>query len=311
MKLTLPYPMTVGEDVWGTATALRKVAQAAEAAGIDAINTTDHPAPSQKWRVNGGHDTFDPFVALSFIAGFTTRIKLHTHILVLPYRNPFVTAKAAATADALSDGRLIIGIGSGYLSSEYAALGADFEKRGARMDEAIEVMRMAWSGEAVTYQGSHFQAFGAMPRPLPVQRPIPIWGGGNSKPAIERAARLCDGYCPFFAPEILAKSARTRVMVEFADFKRQVDYFKECRERSGRSGPVDILGVSTPATRMEVCNCEAAQRFIEMSGEYAQMDCTWQILSLPHPSVEALVDNIQWAAEEIVPHLRQPAGALA
>ena len=310
MKLSLPYPMTVDqEELWGSAAALRKVAEAAEAAGIDAINTTDHPAPSQKWRNNGGHDTFDPFAMLAFVAGFTRKIRLHTHILVLPYRNPFVSAKSAASVDALSEGRLIIGIGSGYLSSEYAALGADFEKRGERMDEAIEVMRMAWSGEPVTFKGSHFQAFGAFPRPLPVQRPIPIWGGGNSKRAIERAARQCEGYCPFFAPETLAKSARTQVLADLADFKRQVDYFNECRDRFGRGGPVDLLGVSTSVTRMAVCNREAAEIYLDAAAEYARLGCTWMILSLPHPSVEALVDNIQWAAEEIVPHLKQPAFA--
>lgn len=310
MKLTMPYPMTVDqEELWGSASTLRKVAEAAEAAGIDAINNTDHPAPSEKWRNNGGHDAFDPFAMLAFVAGFTKKIRLHTHILVLPYRNPFITAKCATTVDVLSEGRLTIGIGSGYLSSEYSALGADFAHRGDRMDEAIEVMRMAWSGEPVTHQGSNFQAFGALPRPLPVQKRIPIWGGGNGKRAIERAARLCDGYCPFYAPETLAKSARTQIMSGLDDFKRQIADFKESRDRFGRTGPVDILGVSTPLTRMEVCNREAAQNYLEAAGEYDRLGCTWMLLSLPHPSVEALLDNIQWAAEEIVPHLNQSAKA--
>jgi probable F420-dependent oxidoreductase len=218
MKLSLCLPMAIEvADEFQNTAAVRAIAETAERLGFAGINLTDHPAPSAKWRNNGGHDAFDPFAALGFIGGVTHKIRLHTHIVVLPYRNPFITAKAAATVDVLSAGRLTIGIGSGYMRSEYSAVGASFETRGAAMDEAIEVMRLAWSGEPVSYEGKSFKAFGAQPRPIPVQNPIPIWGGGNSERAIQRAARLCEGYSPFFAPPTLAASARTEELVTLQD----------------------------------------------------------------------------------------------
>ena len=109
---------------------MRTVATAAEAASFDACNLTDHPFPDATWLKNSGHNAFDPLAALCFVAGFTTKIRLHTNIVVLPYRNPFLTAKEATTLDVLSKGRLILGIGVGYQESEYAALGVDFKQRG-------------------------------------------------------------------------------------------------------------------------------------------------------------------------------------
>lgn len=307
MKLSLHLPMDIHQaEEFHNARAVKAIAIAAEQAGLGAVNTTDHPAPSSKWRLNGGHDTFDPFAAMAFVAGVTTTLRLHTHILVLPYRNPFVTAKCAATVDVLSEGRLTLGIGSGYLRSEYAALGVPFESRGAAMDEALAVMRLAWSGEPVTFDGSNFKAIGAQPRPLPIQKPLPIWGGGNGERAIERAAKLCDGYAPFFASRTLAGSARTQSLETLEDFKAKVDYLKSRLEIHGRTGPFDILG-STPHGPLKTCNAAAAQEYLETAHRLAAMGCNWMMLGLPHPSLAAYLDNIRWAGEAIVPQL--PAGS--
>ncbi|RYY38846.1 MAG: LLM class flavin-dependent oxidoreductase, partial [Sphingomonadales bacterium] len=119
--------------------AITRMVQAMDKAGMDACFVTDHPAPSLRWVENGGHATLDPFVALSVAATASPRIKLQTHILVLAYRNPFIVAKSAASLDALSDGRFIMGIGTGYLKPEYAAVGVPFEERGAITDESIKV----------------------------------------------------------------------------------------------------------------------------------------------------------------------------
>jgi probable F420-dependent oxidoreductase len=301
MKLSLHLPMEIDQEKeFQNAKAIRSIAIAAEHAGFSAVNTTDHPAPSDKWRLNGGHDTFDPFAALAFMAAVTTNLRLHTHILVLPYRNPFITAKCAATVDVLSEGRLILGIGSGYLRSEYAAVGAPFETRGAAMDEALSVLRLAWASEPVTYAGAHFKAFGAMPRPIPVQKRLPIWGGGNSKRAIERAARLCDGYAPFFASRSLAGTARTEELETLEDFKSKVDYLKSCLEQNGRTEPFDILGGS-PHGGIKNCNGTEAGQFVDEAGALARIGCTWMLATLPHPSLAAFIDNIQWAGEALVP----------
>jgi probable F420-dependent oxidoreductase len=304
MKLSLCLPMAIElADEFQNARAVRDIAETAEGLGFAGINLTDHPAPSAKWRNNGGHDAFDPFAALGFIAGFTRKIRLHTHIVVLPYRNPFITAKAAATVDVLSEGRLTIGIGSGYMRSEYAAVGSPFETRGAAMDEAIEVMRLAWSGEPVNYQGKSFQAFGAQPRPTPVQNPIPIWGGGNSERAIQRAAKLCNGYSPFFAQPTLAASARTEALVTLADYKAKVDLFKSWRERYERTDAVDILGGS-PKSGIKVCNASEAQYYADVAGELATMGVNWMVVDVPHPSLAAYLENLQWAAEELLPKVK-------
>jgi len=137
---------------------ISQMAQATERAGLDAAFVTDHPAPSRKWLDHGGHPTLDPFVALSFVAAATTRLRLHSHILVLAYRNPFIVAKSVASLDRLSNGRFTMGIGTGYLKGEYAAVGAPFDERGALTDEAIKVLRMAWSGEPVNHLSKYFEA---------------------------------------------------------------------------------------------------------------------------------------------------------
>src|SRR5439155_14429093 len=119
---------------------LARFARAAEAAGFDGIAFTDHPAPSDKWLNAGGHDALDPFAALAFVAAVTTRIRLIPNIVVLPYRNPFLVAKSAATIDALSGGRFVLSVATGYLRSEFRSLGVDFERRNELFEESIEVV---------------------------------------------------------------------------------------------------------------------------------------------------------------------------
>ena len=156
-----------------TAEAIAQVAQAAEAAGFDAVGVTDHPFPQDKWLSRGGHQALDPMVALSFAAARTQRIRLLTNIFVLPYHNPFLTARAVASLDVLSAGRVIFGTAVGYLRSEFAALGVEYEDRAARTDEALELMRLAWTGESVSVEvrsvpgGGAHHAPGAGPAAAP------------------------------------------------------------------------------------------------------------------------------------------------
>jgi probable F420-dependent oxidoreductase len=258
------------------ASAIKAMAQAAERAGMDACALTDHPAPTAEWRRNGGHDAFDPFAALAFIASATTRIRLHTHILVVPYRNPFLAAKSAATVDVLSEGRLILGLGSGYQRGEYAALGVDFASRGAAMDETLQVMKMAWSGEPVTYQGRNFKAEGNQPRPLPVQKPHPpLWGGGNADPAIRRAAELCDGWSPFFATPALAQKAATKELVTIDDLRVGIGLLRQHLERVGRVRPFDICAGLPEPDRPKDCTRADAQRIVDLGGQMAEMGVNW------------------------------------
>src|SRR5207302_4541494 len=113
---------------------------------------------SHQWLTAGGHDALDPFVALSVVAAVTDRIQLIPNIVVLPYRNPFIVAKAAATIDALSGGRFVLSVATGYLRSEYRALGVDFDRRNELFDEALEVLRGVWTTDEFSYEGSNFTA---------------------------------------------------------------------------------------------------------------------------------------------------------
>jgi probable F420-dependent oxidoreductase len=214
---------------------------AAEAAGFAACFVTDHPFPPKPWLEAGGHHTLDPFVALSFAAAATERLRLQTHVLVLPYRNPFLVAKAAASLDVLSGGRLILGVAAGYLEEEFAAVGADFATRNERADEAIRAMKEAWRGESVTMNGAHFRAADNVMLPRPAQLPHPpLWVGGNSVRAIRRAVELAEGWVPFPNPLALAKYSRTAVMVSPRDLAERLDLARQHAARVGRSEPLQV-----------------------------------------------------------------------
>jgi probable F420-dependent oxidoreductase len=207
------------------------VAQAVEAAGLHGFGFTDHPAPTQRWLDAGGHDTLDPFVALSFAAAHTNTLRLIPNIVVLPYRNPFVVAKSVATLDILSGGRFTLAVGVGYLKREFAALGVDYVERADLFDEALDVIRTIWTADDVTVDGRHFPARGITAHPRPPSRPHPpIWIGGNTGSARRRVARYGDGWCPFPAPPNLARIAGTtdidsieRLAAGVDDLRRRLD----------------------------------------------------------------------------------------
>ena len=153
LSLTLPFDHIDKPDQWLTMDAVRECAQAAEAAGFYSGTVTDHPVPSYRWLDNGGHYAQDPFVMLSMVAAVTTSLRVQTNIIVLPYRNPFITARAVSSLDVFSNGRVILGMGAGYLKPEYKALGVDFDNRNDLMDEYIRAMKLAWTGEELLVWG--------------------------------------------------------------------------------------------------------------------------------------------------------------
>ncbi len=187
MKHWFTYPLVAhpSNPAFMSRDGVVRVAQAAEAAGFDGIGFTDHPAPSHKWLTAGGHDALDPFVVLAVVAASTERLRLIPNIVVLPYRNPFIVAKAAASVDLLSEGRFVLSVATGYLRSEYRALGVEFEQRNQLFEEALDVLRGVWSHDEFSYEGKGFTAMAVTANPKP--RGIPIWIGGNS--ALDAAAR--------------------------------------------------------------------------------------------------------------------------
>ena len=185
------------------------LAQAAEAAGFESLWTVEHTIvpggyasaypydPSGKM-AGGLHDILlpDPLIWLAFVAAATANIKLATGILILPQHNPVLAAKQIATLDHLSRGRILLGVGAGWLQEEFAALGVPFTDRGARMDEYIVALRELWAADAPTFKGRYVAFAGAYCRPQPVNKRVPIIVGGHSEPAARRAGRLGDGFFP-------------------------------------------------------------------------------------------------------------------
>ena len=206
MKIGVVFPQTeIGQDP----AMIRDYAQAVEAMGYTHILAFDSVVGANPDRPGGWDSPFtyrhafhEPFVLFGFCAGVTRRIELVTGIVILPQRQTALVAKQAAAVDVLSGGRLRLGIGVGWNTVEFEALGENFKNRGKRVEEQLEVMRLLWTKELVTYGGQWHRVPDAGIRPWPVQQPIPVWMGGDSEVVIRRAARLADGWItlPSFRP---------------------------------------------------------------------------------------------------------------
>src|SRR5580658_382607 len=191
---------------------LAHLAKTAEERGFESLWTVEHvviphdyktPYPyARSGKIPGGEDVAipDPLLPLAYAAAVTSRIRLATGILILPQRHPLYVAKEAATLDVLSRGRVILGIGSGWLEEEFNSLGLDFNTRGARTDEAIKSLRALWSEGAASFHGKHFNFGPVKCYPKPVQKGgVPIHVGGHSPAAAKRAGRYGDGFFPALA----------------------------------------------------------------------------------------------------------------
>jgi probable F420-dependent oxidoreductase len=182
--------------------ALGKAAVAAEQAGFESLWTGEHvvlPDPQEPPSPMPPEGRLlDPAVALAYAAALTSDIKLGTGIIILPQRNPLVLAKELASVDVLSNGRLIFGVGVGYLPAEFGALGIPMEDRANRSVEYIEAMRAIWSMDQPEYSGKYVNFSGVVANPRPVQKPgPPVVMGGHSAPAFRRSVTMCEGWYGF------------------------------------------------------------------------------------------------------------------
>ncbi len=235
MKFTVDYPIVnVGYDpALVTAAGMTRIAQTVEECGYDAISFSEHPAPSRKWLDAGGHESLDQTSALTFCAAVTSRVRLMTYLLVLPYHNPFLAAKALSTVDLLSGGRLTVVAGTGYLRSEFLALNVDMSQRNELFDESLEVLRGVWGEGPFTHQGKHFSARGLASLPGPAQPGgPPVLIGGNSALARERAARN-QGWSPLLVRPEVARTSRTPGIATIAEL---ADKIKEVRDAAAAAG---------------------------------------------------------------------------
>jgi probable F420-dependent oxidoreductase len=259
---------------------LVEVAEAVEDAGFHGAGFSDHPAPSRKWLAAGGHATYDPFAALCFLAAVTTRLRLMTYLAVLPYRNPLLTLKLVTTVDRLSAGRFTLVVGSGYLRSEFLALGRPFGDRGALTDEALETLVTAGQSETLVFTGHDFHAIGQACEPRSVQRPLPpIWIGGSSGKSLERVVRYGQGWAPIVSGEAAAATTRTTPLRSAKDCGEAIGRLRDLLVEHDRNP--DSVSIQLDGLLDMRAACANPEPFAELLEDLAAVGATHCMTRVP------------------------------
>jgi probable F420-dependent oxidoreductase len=290
VKFILQYPDVHGssEDLLD-AGSVTELARVAERSGWSAMSFTEHPAPGARWLEAGGHQTLDPFIALAAAGAVTSRIRLLTHLSVLPYRNPLLLAKTAASLDRVSGGRFTLGLGAGYLKGEFRALGVDFDERNELFDEGLDALALHWSGEPFSYTAKHWSANEVIGLPRPVQRPIPIWLGGNSRLTLRRVAARCQGWMPMLGPAELAATTRT---VPLDSLEAIAERMALLREYAGER--MAEIQISVPNQGRLTDLTTDSERLRDYFGNLTQLGATWINVTppwAPHPATREYVEG--------------------
>jgi probable F420-dependent oxidoreductase len=222
--------------------------------------------------------------------------------MVLAYRNPFLAAKSVLSLDVLSQGRVILGVASGYLKPEFSALGVDFDERNELTDEAIDVMRAVWTNDEVAWEGRHFRGRGVsmLPRPASVPHP-PIWIGGNSKDAIRRAVDRGQGWVPFPNPASAARAVRTPIIGTVDDLAARIAYLREYAAETGRTELLDVCFApfaldpyKTGARELEPARVDDELARLE------ELGVTWCVVGVPARTRVEWIDGMRRLAERVV-----------
>ena len=281
---------------------LAQLARAADDAGFLYVAVCDHVAIPRPLATAMGTTWYDTWTTLGFLAGITTRTRLMSHVAVLPYRHPLMTAKAVATLDALSNGRAILGVGAGHAADEFAALGIDFADRGPALDEAIDAVRAALTDEFAEHHGKRwsFQDVGQAPRPIQQPRP-PVWVGGSAAPSLRRAAEKGDGWLPQGTPR--------------AQMPEQIATVRALRNKAGVAEPIEI-GVVTEILYVGEPNWDVGERTISGSAdavaerlrEFGAMGVSHMQVRFRSRDVNESVDQITTFGAEVAPLLKGSRG---
>jgi probable F420-dependent oxidoreductase len=296
MQLPIQSQSTLFVQPWEPAAGvaeLVQVTQACEAAGFDYVAVCDHIAVPPAQAESMSTSWWDTIATLSYLAAVTERVRLLSHVYVLPYRHPLVVAKAWATLDALSGGRAILGVGAGHVEGEFAALDLPFAERGRLLDEAIDAVRSALADERPSHHGQRWQFDGVAQRPRPVRGTVPIWVGGSSKPAMRRAAERGDGWLPQGPP---------------ADgMAAGIDYIRSHRAATRGDEPI-VLGalsgplfVGVPTWDTPRCVRGPAEKIAGYLRTYADLGVDQIQVGFVSRSVEELCDQIAAFATDVAP----------
>lgn len=222
MQIGVTFPQT---EIGADPLAIREYAREVERLGYRHLVVFDHVLGADPTRRPGWagythkHLFHEPFVLFGYLAALTT-LELVTAVIILPQRQAVLVAKQAAEVDVLSGGRLRLGVGVGWNPVEFEALNMDFHTRGRAVEEQIEVMRLLWSQEIVSYQGRFHTIAEAGLNPLPPRRSIPVWMGGRSESALKRIARIGDGWFPQGLPDDAMRATLERLRAQIAEAGR-------------------------------------------------------------------------------------------
>lgn len=278
-----------------------RFATTAERVGFDAIAFTDHPAPSKRWVEAGGEGVADLFTSLGFCAAVTSTVRLLTFVLLPTYRNPFVTAHQVATLDHLSAGRVTVGMGTGYLKSEFHALGVDPDDRRERFEEAMAVAKQVWAGDDVTHEGHGFSARGVRSVPPAFQRPHPpLWLHANTAWGTDWVVRHAQGWLGMIIDEERIATLRTVAIPTIAAF---ADRVADVRTRCARAGrdPAALEIVNAGVWRMlDIRDGLDATRMRDEVAQLAEIGTDWIVLNVCGDDPDVAIDTMEWFATEIM-----------
>jgi len=292
---------------------LVRFAQTAETLGFDTIWTSDHIViPTTVQSPYPYHPTgqmpfvptepyLEPLIVLTYLAAVTQRIRLGTSVLILPYRNPVFTAKALASLDVLSHGRITLGVGVGWMEEEFQALGLDtYARRGAYSDECMRIFRALWTEETPSFQGEFHQFSGIKCEPKPVQAGgIPLWIGGHTPQAIRRAARLGNGWQPIVQ--------RPPADLPPETLRQNIAALHELATARGRD-PQAITIAMGASVQFAAANTSvfsgSTQHLVEGIRRYQEVGVQDFRFDFPTPSPEGMLEAMQRFAEEVRPHVR-------
>jgi probable F420-dependent oxidoreductase len=251
MQIGVTFPQV---EIGADPSAIRDYVQAAEEAGYSHLVVFDHvlgadPTNRPGWQLYTFQYMFhEPFVLFGYLAALT-KMELVTAVIILPQRQTALVAKQAAEVDVLTGGKLRLGVGVGWNPVEYEALGMDFHTRGRAIEEQIEVLRLLWSQEVVSYQGQFHTITEAGLNPLPVRRSIPIWIGGSSDVVLRRIARIGDGWFPQGKPDNQMRETLERLRSYVSEIGRNPSSIGIEARVSASEGDLDELVRRTEAWR--------------------------------------------------------------
>ena len=236
------------------------------------------------------------------VVGITRQVLINDDLDAFT-RIPAMYGTAIATLDLISNGRVIIGTGAGYLAPEFAAVGGDFDQRNDVTDESIRAMKAIWSGEPVTMSGLHFEAVETIALPLPVQLPSPpIWIGGNSNRAIRRSVELADGWNPMPSPARASRMLRTPPIETIEDLERRIGDLGAASEKAGREIPPEVIFTPIGYDLFSGSFPDAA-KFVDDIAAYSAIGVSTLTINLPGDTRAQWIESVEWLGSEVIANI--------